>query len=74
MSVGKGFVEFYLGYALQSTLLSYHFSHTQVLGHQTRARIIKCKLGSSRTHIMTHGTEMNVTYLIYNEVLYKIVK
>jgi hypothetical protein len=31
-------------------------------------------LGSSLTHMMTHGTETNVTSLIYNEVLYKIVK
>jgi hypothetical protein len=40
---------------------------------QTRARI-KCVMGSSLTHTMTHGTEMNVTSLIYNGVLYKIVK
>jgi hypothetical protein len=32
---------------------------------QTRARI-KCVLGSSLTHMMTHGTEMNVTSLLYN--------
>jgi hypothetical protein len=32
---------------------------------QTRARI-KCVLGSSLTHMMTHGTETNVTYLLYN--------
>jgi hypothetical protein len=31
-------------------------------------------LGSSLTHMMTHGTEMNVTSLIYNKVLYKIDK
>jgi hypothetical protein len=31
-------------------------------------------LGPSLTHMMTHGTETNVTSLIYNEVLYKIVK
>jgi hypothetical protein len=37
-------------------------------GHQTRARIVKCVLGSSLTHMMTHGTEMNVTSLIYNGV------
>jgi hypothetical protein len=35
---------------------------------QTRARI-KCVLGSSLTHMMTHGTETNVTSLIYNGVL-----
>jgi hypothetical protein len=27
---------------------------------------IKCVLGSSLTHMMTHGTEMNVTSLLYN--------
>jgi hypothetical protein len=43
------------------------------LGGQTRARLT-CVLGSSLTHIMTHGTETNVTSLIYNRVLYKIVK
>jgi hypothetical protein len=37
-------------------------------------REIKCVLGSSPTHMMTHGTETNVTTLIYNGVLYKIVK
>jgi hypothetical protein len=40
---------------------------------QTRARI-KCVMGSSLTHMMTQGTETNVTYLIYNGVMYKIVK
>jgi hypothetical protein len=35
---------------------------------------LTCVLGSSLTHMMTHGTEMNVTSLIYSEVLYKIVK
>jgi hypothetical protein len=40
---------------------------------QTRAQI-KCVLGSSLTHMMTHGTEMNVTSLIYNGVPYKIFK
>jgi hypothetical protein len=40
---------------------------------QTRARL-KCVLGSSLTHMMTHGTETNVTSLLYNGVLYKIVK
>jgi hypothetical protein len=34
---------------------------------QTRARI-KCVLGSSLTHMMTHGTEMNVTSLLYNRI------
>jgi hypothetical protein len=49
-----------------------NLSH-QDLGVQTRARLT-CVLGSSLTHMMTHGTEMNVTSLMYNEVLYKIVK
>jgi hypothetical protein len=40
---------------------------------QTRA-LIKCVLRSSLRHMMTHSTEMNVTSLIYNEGLYKIVK
>jgi hypothetical protein len=31
-------------------------------------------LGLSPTHMMTHDTEINVTSLIYNGVLYKIVK
>jgi hypothetical protein len=31
-------------------------------------------IGSSLTHMMTYGTETNVTSLIYNGVLYKIVK
>jgi hypothetical protein len=45
----------------------------QDLGGQTLARFT-CVLGSSLTHMMTHGTETNVTTLIYNRVLYKIVK
>jgi hypothetical protein len=44
-----------------------------VLGVQTQA-LFTCVIGSSLTHMMTHGTETNVTSLIYNEVLYKIVK
>jgi hypothetical protein len=40
------------------------------LGGQTRARLT-CVLGSSLTHMMTHGTKTNVTSLIYNRVLYK---
>jgi hypothetical protein len=28
---------------------------------------IKCVLGSSLTHMMTHGTETNVTSLLYNK-------
>jgi hypothetical protein len=40
---------------------------------QTRARL-KCVQGLSLTHMMTHGIEKNVTSLIYNGVLYKIVK
>jgi hypothetical protein len=31
-------------------------------------------LGPSLTHMMTHDTEINVTTLIYNMILYKIVK
>jgi hypothetical protein len=31
-------------------------------------------LGSSITHMMTRGTETNITSLIYNGILYKIVK
>jgi hypothetical protein len=38
---------------------------------QTRERI-KCVMGPSLTHKMTHGTETNVTSSIYNRVLYKI--
>jgi hypothetical protein len=45
--------------------------HTQVLG--SRARKAKCVLGLSLTHMMTHGTETNVTSLIYSWVLYKIL-
>jgi hypothetical protein len=44
-------------------------SHSD-LGVQTRARFT-CVLGSSLTHMMTHGTETNVTSLIYKGVLYK---
>jgi hypothetical protein len=40
---------------------------------QTRARI-KYVLGSSLTHMITHGTKTNVTSLIYNGVMYKLVK
>jgi hypothetical protein len=40
---------------------------------QTRARI-KCVLGSSITHMMSHGIETNVTSFLYNIVLCKIVK
>jgi hypothetical protein len=46
--------------------------HTGFKG-QTRARL-KCVLGSSLTHMMIHGTETIATSLIYNGVLYKIVK
>jgi hypothetical protein len=38
--------------------------HTRIIG-QIQARI-KCMLGSSLTHMMTHGTETNVTSLLYN--------
>jgi hypothetical protein len=34
---------------------------------QTRVRL-KCVLGSSLTHMMTYGTEMNVTSLLYNRI------
>jgi hypothetical protein len=43
---------------------SWTFCHTRIWG-QTRAWI-KCVLGSSLTHMMTHGTETNVTPLLYN--------
>jgi hypothetical protein len=43
------------------------------LGGQTQARLT-CVLGSSLTHMMTHGTETNATSLIYNGVMYKIDK
>jgi hypothetical protein len=49
-----------------------YFGVTPGFRGQTRARI-KCLLGSSLTHMMTHGTETNVTSLIYNGGLYKIV-
>jgi type IV secretory pathway VirB3-like protein len=49
------------------------FSVTPGFKGQTRARI-KCVLGSSLTHMTTHGTKMNVTSLINNGVMYKIVK
>jgi hypothetical protein len=49
-----------------------YLSHPD-LGSQTRARGT-CVLGSSLTHMMNHGTETNGTSLIYNGVLYKIVK
>jgi hypothetical protein len=39
-----------------------------------REIITRCVLGSSLTHMMTHGIETNVTSLIYNGVMYKIVK
>jgi hypothetical protein len=49
--------------------------HTRILGApNTGANFTKCVLGSSLTHMMTHGTETNVTSLIYNGILYKIVK
>jgi hypothetical protein len=43
------------------------------LGVQTRVRLTRV-MESSLIHMMTHGTETNVTSLIYNKVLYKIVK
>jgi hypothetical protein len=50
-------------------------SHPGLRGHQTRTRKAKCVLlGSSLTHMMTHGTETNITSLIYNIILYKIIK
>jgi hypothetical protein len=44
------------------------FTITPGFKGQTQARI-KCVLGSSLTHMVTHGTETNVTSLIYNRVL-----
>jgi hypothetical protein len=39
-------------------------------GSKTQARFT-CVLGSSLSHMMTQGTETNITSLIYNGVLYK---
>ena len=58
-----------LNLQVRSNLVNYVLEHT--LGvtpgfrGQTRAQI-KCMLGSSLTHMMTHGTKINVTSLIYN--------
>jgi hypothetical protein len=50
-------------------------SHPGFGGTKTRARTQSPGvLGPGLTHMMTHGTETNVTTLIYNGVLYKIVK
>jgi hypothetical protein len=46
------------------TLILSILSHPDLRG-QTRVRL-KCVLGSSLTHMMTHGTETNVTSLLYN--------
>jgi hypothetical protein len=40
-------------------------SFTPEIKGQTRVRL-KCVLGSSFTHMITHGTETNVTSLLYN--------
>jgi hypothetical protein len=49
--------------------------HGITLGFMGQIRVrLKCVLRSSLTHMMTHGTETNVTSLLYNGVLYKIVK
>jgi hypothetical protein len=48
--------------------------HTRFQGSKTWARTSPNVLGSSLTHMMTHDIETNITSLIYNEVLYKIVK
>jgi hypothetical protein len=53
---------------------SHRQCHTLVLGAPNWARTSPSVLGSSLTHMMTHGTETNVTSLIYNRVLYKIDK
>jgi hypothetical protein len=47
-------------------------SHPDLRGKP--GRISNVCYRSSFTHMMTHGTEKNVTPLIYNGVLYKIVK
>jgi hypothetical protein len=39
--------------------------HTRVLGTRARTQSLGV-LGPSLTHMMTHGTEMNVTSLQYN--------
>jgi hypothetical protein len=57
----------------QQLRLRQHPCHTRVSRREIRA-CVKCVPGSSLIHIMIHGTEMNVTSLIYNRVLYKIVK
>jgi hypothetical protein len=44
------------------------------LSHPDFWACVKCVLGSSLTHMMAHGTEMNITSLTYNGVLYKIDK
>ena len=48
--------------------------HTRFQGSKTWARTSPNVLGSSLTHMMTHDIETNITSLIYNGVLYKIVK
>jgi hypothetical protein len=55
--------------------MTYRISPSDTPGFkgQIQARF-KYVLGSSLTYMMTHGTETNVTSLIYNKVLYKIVK
>jgi hypothetical protein len=58
---------------IRVVILVFRESVTPRFKSQTRARI-KCVLGSSLTHMMTHGTETNVASLIYNGVLYKITK
>jgi hypothetical protein len=59
--------------ALSQVLYNWWWVVTPGFKGQTRVRL-KCVLGSSLTHMMTHGTEMNVTSLLYNGVMYKIVK
>jgi hypothetical protein len=49
---------------LLSTNFEVILCHIQIEG-QTQARL-KCVLGSSLTHMMTHGTESNVTSLLNN--------
>jgi hypothetical protein len=49
--------------------------HTRILGAQKPGREIITKYDRVKSHhMMTHGTETNVTSLIYNGALYKIVK
>jgi hypothetical protein len=51
-----------------------YLSHPGFRGTKPGRESSPSMVGSSLTHMMTHGTETNVTSLIYNGVMYKIVK